>query len=202
MATSFKPAFAEAESAALPNWIETIRATQSGFSGGMPFGAASPIEPSADSASHDVDAIAQARAEGEAVGRTAAQTEFDAKLAEVESTVLQIEQAFADQMAALLNETVIALCEKTLAPLAMDKDILLQRCQNAAAAIESDLSHAQLALHPDDCAAVEPVLGDTLSLMPDPQLARGNIRLTTPSTAIFDGPDQWSASIRRAIEAC
>lgn len=203
MATSFEPAFLDSEpTEPLPKWLEATRQTQSGFAAGMPFDAGGVSSTPEQELPEQVDAITLARQEGEAVGYAAAQAEFDKKFAQIDACFAKIEAEFTQQFAALLIEAVNALCEEALAPLLLDETALLARCTAAAEAIRDEVANATLFLHPDDLAQIKPKLGDKIALEPDSQLQRGAIRLNTASSAILDGPEQWSATIRRAIEQC
>ena len=202
MATSFEPVFASAEDAVQPGWIGSIRASESEFSGGLPLTNGVLGDERDANPCDSTDPLIAARQEGEAAGFAAAQAEFEAKFAELDASFAKIEEAFEQKVSTMLAETVTALCEAALEPLALDKDALLRRCSAAASHMRQELGSTTLTLHPEDRESVAQKLEGFANLEADPTLDRGALRLTTPNSVVLDGPDQWSAAIRRAIKSC
>lgn len=133
-------------------------------------------------------ASATAQAEQDAAARTRIELGLG-RLAENE------EQRFEER----LRETVLALCEQTLAPLAVDPDQLANRVSNALALLRRSEDERTLRLHPDDIALIEGRLPEHLRVEPDPAIERGGIRIETPEGGIEDGPAEWRRALTEAL---
>ncbi len=134
-----------------------------------------------------VEAAEQAGIEGEArEALTLAFTRLDAELAEI--------------LRQRLHDTVAALCETALAPLALDEDALLRRIERAAAMIARADDERIIRLHPDDLALILPRLGEDWEVVPDPGLERGALRVETATGGVEDGPAQWRQAIAEAMQ--
>ncbi len=153
------------------------------------------------------DRHAQGWAEGHAAGLAEARREAALRLvAEVASRealqlgMARIDAALEARLREQLRDTVAALCEATLAPLALDEAALLRRVERAAAMLARADDDRLVRLHPDDAAIVAEHIGDTLAIVPDTSLARGAVRVEGASSGIEDGPDQWRAAIAAALD--
>lgn len=156
-----------------------------------------------------VDPIADAWAEGYAAGLVEAQTEAAALRAEEEAGRHQITVTLArldgEQQEVLqqrLIETVAALCNAALAPLAIDPDLLAERAARAAAMLARADDNAVLRLHPDDLKLIAKHLPNGLATEADPALERGSLRLDGHAGGIEDGPAQWRRAIAEALGQC
>jgi len=155
------------------------------------------------------DPVADAWAEGHAAGLAEAQAEAASLRADEEERRRQIELSLArldaSQQEVLhqrLIETVAALCNAALAPLAIDPDLLAERAARAAAMLARADDNAVLRLHPDDLKLVARRLPKDLAVEPDPTLERGNLRLDGQSGGVEDGPAQWRRAIAEALGQC
>lgn len=155
------------------------------------------------------DPVAEAWAEGHAAGLAEAQAEAAVRRKEEQKARHQIELALArldaDQQEDLrqrLIETVTALCNGALAPLAIDPALLAERAARAAAMLARADDNAVLRLHPDDLALVKRHLPKGLATEPDPALERGNLRLEGSAGGIEDGPAQWRRALAEALGPC
>jgi len=155
------------------------------------------------------DPVADAWADGHAAGLAEAQAEAAALRTAEEESRQRIELALArldaEQQEALrqrLVETVTALCNAALAPLAIDPDLLAERAHRAAAMLARADDAAVLRLHPDDLALVAKQLPEGLPVEPDPALERGNLRLEGQAGGIEDGPAQWRRALAEALGPC
>lgn len=204
MTTLFETTYEPEPQATTPSWIAASRREKGEFSTGLSFGASQvdELEPSPIAQDDIVDPIARAREEGEAEGYAKARTEFEAKLADIDSSFAVIEDAFAQRIGQLLDETVVSLCASTLTPLTLDKELLQRRCENAAALVQKELSEAVLILHPDQAQLIEGLLDPSITIQSDPEAEPGAIRLVSPDTQVLDGPAQWRDALHRAIEQC
>jgi flagellar assembly protein FliH len=154
------------------------------------------------------DLYAQGWAEGHAAAlaemgiemarRSAADAEARASM---RLTVSRIDAALEARLAERLRDTVAALCEATLAPLARDPDALAARVVHAAAMLARAEDERVVRLHPDDLALLAERLDNDLTLLPDAALARGAVRVEGAAGGVEDGPEQWRAAIAAALAA-
>lgn len=105
------------------------------------------------------------------------------------------EQRFEER----LRETVLALCERTLAPLAADPEVLAIRVNNALSLLRRSEDERTLRMNPEDLALVEGRLPEHLRIEPDPALERGELRIETPEGGVEDGPGQWRRALEEAL---
>ena len=155
------------------------------------------------------DPVADALARGREEGRAAAMQEVAAQRAEEDAARAAITLAFAkfdeDSARALrerLRETVIALCEDAVLPLSLDTEGLARRVEAAAALLQRKTDERVIRLHPSDHALVLPLIDETLTLVPDPTIERGGLRIDTDDGGVEDGPGQWRQAIAEALAAC
>ncbi|OYW44810.1 MAG: hypothetical protein B7Z08_02140 [Sphingomonadales bacterium 32-68-7] len=133
-------------------------------------------------------AKAQTQAAIEAAGRAKIEVGF-ARLAEAET--LRFEER--------LRETVLALCERTLAPLATDPTALSDRITRALELLRRSEDERVLRIHPDDLALIHGRLPDGVRIEPDPALERGGLRVETVEGGVEDGPAQWRRALAEAL---
>ena len=155
------------------------------------------------------DPLAQAWAEGYAAGldeaRDAAEAQAEAEAAARARITLALARLDADQTENLrqkLTVTVTALCEASLAPLALDKDALAARVARAAAMLARADDDKVLRLHPEDLRLIAKQLPEDLEILEDPTLDRGALRLETGSGGVEDGPAHWRRAIAEALAQC
>ncbi len=199
MASSFEPLLRLRDSGA-PDWL-TALAGNGGFTARQAFGQSKATV----QASAEDPAIAAAYAEGEAVGRAAALA--DAALDDTARNMLAIELAgldgnLRDVLAGRLAEAVAALCEATLAPLALDREKLQRRCVDAACAVGEGIIDASLRLHPADIELLDPAFAATWHMIADNALERGTVVFDMPEGAVRDGPEEWRIALREALGLC
>jgi len=198
MANSFEPMLRAADSGA-PDWLAAL-AGRGGFVPLSPSGKASNAPaPQADAA------IAAAYAEGEAAGRAAALAQAvrdDGARRALALELAGLEGNLRDMLAARLAEAVAALCEATLAPLALDRDALQKRCIDAACAVGEGIIDASLRLHPEDIDLLDPGFAATWHIIADGALERGTVIFDMPEGAVRDGPEEWRMALREALGLC
>jgi len=155
------------------------------------------------------DPVEQAFARGYAEGYAEAIAVAEQRAAESEAARQRIDLAFArlDQQSAAdlherLRQTVLALCEEAVAPLAVDPEGLRLRVERAVALLQRRQDDSRVRLHPDDLALVEGRLPAGLVLEADPSLERGALRVETSEGGVEDGPSQWRAILAEALCAC
>lgn len=98
-----------------------------------------------------------------------------------------------------LRETVLALCEQTLAPLAIDPDMLEKRVANALGLLRRTEDERTLRLHPDDLALIAGRLPEQVRVEADPSLERGELRIETAEGGVEDGPGHWHRALAEAL---
>ncbi len=158
------------------------------------------------------DPIALARADAYAQGAEDARAAAAQDSAETEAARAQLAHAFerldadlAEQLRQRLMDTVVALCEATLQPLALDKVALAHRIEKAVAMFARADDERVIRLHPDDIAIIRDQLPEDWTFAPDPALERGAIRVETHSRGqdgggVEDGPAQWRRAIADALD--
>jgi flagellar assembly protein FliH len=166
------------------------------FSVGRPVSPPPPVE----------DPVAVAWAEGHAAGIAEALADAEARRVADEESRTRIELALgrlcAEQEELLrqrLIETVRALCEGAIAPLALDAGVLADRVARAAAMLARADDAAVLRLHPDDLALIGNRLPPDLPVEPDAALERGALRLDGRNGGVDDGPALWRRAIAEAL---
>jgi flagellar assembly protein FliH len=166
------------------------------------------IEPTADPPAEPepVDPLATAFEEGYAAGLAQGRDEADRRAAQDAAAREALSLALArtdlehvETFAARLRETVAALCEATLAPVALDAASLAARAERAAALFAEADGAVTIRFHPDDVALVAPALGGNWAVAPDPILERGAIRVENAAGGVEDGPAVWRCAIEEAL---
>lgn len=153
-------------------------------------------------------ARAEAYAQGERDARAAAEQDAagaEALRAQLAHSFARIDGELAEQFRQRLMDTVLALCEATLAPLALDRDALARRVERAAAMFARADDERSIRLHPDDLRMVRAQLPKDWHFAPDPALERGAIRVESrhggvESGGVEDGPTQWRRAIAEALD--
>lgn len=134
---------------------------------------------------------AQLAAAAEQVGR-----------ARIELALARLDGELIEQLRQKLCATVTALCEVSLAPLALDPALLAKRVSRAAAMLARADDDRVLRLHPDDFKLIAGRLPEGLAVLEDPALERGALRLESSSGGVEDGPEHWRRAIAEAVAAC
>ncbi len=155
------------------------------------------------------DPIAIAWADGFAAGIQQAQAEA-AEQSRIEAEAraalslafTRLDRDLAETLHRRLRDTVAALCEAALAPLALDEDALAARIERAAAMFARADDERVIRLNPDDLALISPRLADDWQVVPDPALPRGGLRVETASGGVEDGPAEWRRAIAEAMALC
>lgn len=198
MASSFEPLL-RAPASATPDWLAALAAQpdRGGFTTHLPFGEArANTEPRIADA-----ALAAAYAEGEAAGMAKAAHDDAARKA-LAFELAGLEGNLRDLLAGRLAEAVAALCEATLAPLALDREALQRRCVDAACAVGEGIIDASLRLNPADIALLDPAFAATWHIIADVALERGTVVFDMPEGAVRDGPEEWRMALREALGLC
>lgn len=155
------------------------------------------------------DPIAMAYADGYAAGMAEANSKAEASIRETDAarerfaaSYTKLDGQLAEEFRMRLHETVVALCEATLAPLALDQDALSRRVASAIAMFVRADDERVIHLHPDDLQLVADQLPPGWQATPDASLDRGALRVETTTGGVEDGPVQWRAAIMDALRLC
>jgi flagellar assembly protein FliH len=163
---------------------------------------APPPKPNPVIADPLAEATARAFADGERVGRAAAEVEAEARAARQRALRLNFRALDEAAMAVLaedLSATVMALCDGVLGEAAKDRVGLLARVDAAVRRIGGAADTLALHLNPDDIA----LLGaDALAgwrVIPDAALAPGSVLIAGADGSVSDGPAEWRRAIAAAV---
>lgn len=180
-----------------------------GFRPDPRFAAASQSEPEPEPDTQASDPLALAWEAGHTAGRAQAEAETaerdqhdGAARAAIELALARLDEEQTERLRLWLYATVEALCEASLAPLALDREALVARVERAAAMLARADDDKVLRLHPLDLPLIEDRLPAGLTLVPDPALERGALRIETAQGGVEDGPAHWRRAIAEAIAQC
>jgi len=160
-------------------------------------------EPPAD------DPIAVAYADAFAAGAAAAKAEAEEQ-ARVEAqarealalSIARLDHDLQEELRLRLRDTVAALCEEAIAPLALDETALVRRIEKAVSMLARADDERIVRLHPDDIALITPQLGMDWQVVPDAGLERGGLRVESTTGGVEDGPAVWRRAIAEALHQC
>lgn len=122
-----------------------------------------------------------------------------AQQAQAESTA---RDALAEKLRLRLRDTVAALCEAAIAPLALDQAALMARIERAVGMLARADDERVIRLHPEDMAFLSAQMHEDWHIQPDPALERGALRIESANGGVEDGPAQWRAAIAEAVHQC
>jgi flagellar assembly protein FliH len=155
------------------------------------------------------DPLAIAFAEGYAAGaaeaqaRAAEQAAIEAAAREGLSLSLsRLDKELQEELRQRLRDTVAALCEAAIAPLALDGATLMRRIEAAVALLARSDDERLIRLHPDDVALLSPSFAAEWQVLPDRLLERGALRVETANGGIEDGPEMWRRAIAETLRQC
>ncbi|HKR90772.1 FliH/SctL family protein [Novosphingobium sp.] len=117
-------------------------------------------------------------------------------------SIARLDSALEEELRLRLRDTVAALCEAAIAPVALDQDALVRRVQRAAAMLARADDERVIRLHPKDVELVSPRLPEEWHVEPDARLERGTIRIESANGGVEDGPATWRLAIAEALHQC
>lgn len=168
--------------------------------------APTPAPRAAAAAEPAADPVALARTEAYAQGWADAQAAAAAEAAQnaaahdaIRLGFARLDGTLAAQSAAWLAETVAALCEATLAPLALDREGLAARAVRAVEALAEAEGTLTIRMNPDDHALAAALLPADWICRADATLGRGVLAVSGPEGGLIDDPADWPHTIRAAI---
>ena len=158
---------------------------------------AAPVEPDpaeADRLATFEEGLRQGRAEAIAEAK-----QENTERRKLGAALRHLDEEMVDRLGQQLSDTVAALCEATLAPLALDHTQLAERCRKAATLIGEELSACTLYLHPGDITKIDEDLAAGWRIAADETLEPGSLRLSGREGEISDGPQEWRRSLSEAL---
>lgn len=155
------------------------------------------------------DPVDEAYAQGFAAGYEQALAEAQANSETVAAarerltlSLSRLDAVMEEELRMRLRETVAALCESAIAPLALDEDALIRRVETAISMLSRADDDRLIRLHPDDLKMISPRLSSDWQVDADARLERGTIRIETVSGGVEDGPATWRMAIAEALQRC
>lgn len=164
-----------------------------------------PLPPEAEGPDPVEEAFAQGFAAGyeQALDEARAKAEADATARDgLALSLSRLDAVLEEELRMRLRETVAALCESAIAPLAIDRDALVRRIETAVSMLSRADDDRVIRLHPDDLDLVSARLSSEWQVDPDPRLERGTIRIETTNGGVEDGPATWRIAIAEALQRC
>lgn len=156
-----------------------------------------------------LDPLTEAYERGLAEGRAAAEQEAmqreaerDASREAIELALYKLDREGAQDMAERLRQTVLALCEQTVLPLAIDPEGLAARITRAVTMLQRADDEKRVLLHPEDYALVAARLPAGFRTEADGSVERGGLRIETADGGVEDGPSQWRRILEEAFHEC
>ena len=182
-------------------------AISSGFRSDARYAAA--IKPAPAPEAEPDEPLAVAWAEGYLAGTGQAQAEA-AQQAQAEAAArdamslsfTRLGREMEELLRQRLRDTIAALCETALAPLALDEAALMRRIERAVTMFARADDERVIRLHPEDLALVTAEFRDDWHVVPDPALERGALRVESASGGVEDGPAQWRMELAEALQQC
>lgn len=169
------------------------------------FAHASNAGPAAPKPDPVIEAYERGFAEGSAHAREAAlnaEREREAQRGAIELAFAQFDEHSESELRERLRQTVLALCEATIMPVAVDPDGLAARVEKATGMLQRAQDERRVLLNPEDLALVRDRLPAGLAVEPDPAIERGGLRIETADGGIEDGPAQWRRILAEAFREC
>lgn len=152
-----------------------------------------------------IEAYERGFAEGSAHAREAAlraEREREAQRGAIELAFARFDESSETELRERLRQTVLALCEATIMPMAIDQEGLAARVEKATGMLQRAHDERRVLLNPEDLALVRDRLPSGLEVEPDPTVERGGLRIETVDGGIEDGPAQWRRILAEAFREC
>jgi flagellar assembly protein FliH len=156
-----------------------------------------------------VDPVTQAYERGYREGAAAAaaaaekaERERDEARAAIHLSFARLDDQSAVELRERLRQSVLALCESAIMPLAVDPDGLTARVERAVSMLQRAQDERLVRLNPEDLALVRDRLPQGLKVLSDPSVERGGLRIETSDGGVEDGPANWRRILEEAFREC
>lgn len=166
------------------------------------------IAPHHELAAEAPDILAETYGRGYAEGYAQAEHEASARILADDRaretlalSFTRLDATLAEDLRLRLRDTVAALCEAALGPLALDEVALVGRIERAVAMLARADDTRVVRLHPADIALVSERFHADWTVQGDPSLERGTVRVETPTGGVEDGPAAWRLAIAEALHS-
>jgi flagellar assembly protein FliH len=162
-------------------------------------------EPAAPQPDPLVDAYERGLRDGAALAADEArrsESEREAARQAIELAFGRLDEEDAVALRERLRQTVLALCEAAVVPLAIDPAGLAARVERAVGMLQRAQDERVVRLHPDDLALVRDRLPGALRIEPDAKVERGGLRIETSDGGVEDGPSHWRRYLAEAFREC
>ncbi|MGF7155186.1 flagellar assembly protein FliH [Novosphingobium gossypii] len=164
------------------------------------------LVPHHDIAADAPDILTETYGRGYAEGHATATAEAAARMLaddrareELALSFARLDATMAEDLRLRLRDTVAALCEAALGPLALDEVALTNRIARAVSMLTRADDERVVRLHPADIELVSARLQADWTVRPDPLLERGTVRVETATGGVEDGPAAWRLAIAEAL---
>lgn len=179
------------------------------FGGTLHLGPSEPEPPPTVVPVEAADPVGEAFCHGFAMGHEQAAREAQQR-AEAEDAArdglslafARLDEVLEEELRLRLRDTVAALCEAAVAPLAIEPEALLRRVGVAVSMLSRAEDERLIRLHPEDLKLVSPRLSAEWQVQPDTSLERGTVRIETATGGVEDGPANWRRAIAEALHRC
>lgn len=152
-----------------------------------------------------VEAYERGFTDGSAQAREAAlraERDRDGQRSAIELAFAQFDEHSEAELRERLRQTVLALCEETILPVALDAEGLATRVEKATEMLQRAHDERRVLLNPDDLALVKDRLPKGLTVEAEPSVEPGGLRIETPDGGVEDGPTQWRRILAEAFREC
>jgi flagellar assembly protein FliH len=116
--------------------------------------------------------------------------------------VRQIGTASIHMLESRMREAVVALCRQVIDDCEIPPERLATRIETAVRMLSSAHNEKTIEVSPQDFKLLGGLLPAEWTVVPNPALTRGAIRVTTPDGGVEDGPEQWKLALEEAIRTC
>ncbi len=186
--------------------LELLR-SRGGFSRDARFASivASPRHGAAPAVDPGIEAYQRGFAEGLAQGEEnalASERERDSRRAAIELAFARFDERCAGKLREGLRQTVHALCEEMIVPLALEPESLADRIEKAAGMLQRAQDDQCVLLNPEDLPLVEARVPAGLKLRGDETVERGGLRIETEDGGVEDSPTQCGRILAEAFREC
>lgn len=131
-----------------------------------------------------------------------AQAEDVAALDALRGQVHQIDASGMQMLESRMRDAVVALCRQVIDDCPIAPDRLAARIQAAVRMLAATHNEKRVEVSPADFKLLGGHLPAEWTLLANPDLGRGAMRVMTAEGGIEDGPEHWKLALEEAIRTC